>query len=329
MKKSKLLLGATVIMAGVLLTTGCGKTKLKNGEEVAIKVNGKNITADTLYKELRSKYAKNIIIDDIDKKIFDVVYKNDEDIEKQVKEQMDYIKNQYKDNWEETLKNAGYEDEYALEDEFRLQYQRNKAIDDNLKENIKEKDIKKYYEEEVVGDISAKHILIKVKSDSDSEGLSDEEAKKKANELIKKLDNGEDFAKLAKENSDDTGSATNGGDLGFFNKGQMVQEFEDAAYDLRINEYTKEPVKTTYGYHIILKTGEKDKAKLTKSLKKEIKDKIINEKKENDKTISITTLDKIRKNYGLKFKDSKLKKIYKEYIEEQKEQAEKQATNAN
>ena len=48
MKKSKLLLGATVIMAGVLLTTGCGKTKLKNGEEVAIKVNGKNITADTL-----------------------------------------------------------------------------------------------------------------------------------------------------------------------------------------------------------------------------------------------------------------------------------------
>ena len=329
MKKSKLLLGATVIMAGVLLTTGCGKTKLKNGEEVAIKVNGKNITADTLYKELRSKYAKNIIIDDIDKKIFDVVYKNDEDIEKQVKEQMDYIKNQYKDNWEETLKNAGYEDEYALEDEFRLQYQRNKAIDDNLKENIKEKDIKKYYEEEVVGDISAKHILIKVKSDSDSEGLSDEEAKKKANELIKKLDNGEDFAKLAKENSDDTGSATNGGDLGFFNKGQMVQEFEDAAYDLRVNEYTKEPVKTTYGYHIILKTGEKDKAKLTKSLKKEIKDKIVNEKKENDKTISITTLDKIRKNYGLKFKDSKLKKIYKEYIEEQKEQAEKQATNAN
>ena len=329
MKKSKLLLGATVIMAGVLLTTGCGKTKLKNGEEVAIKVNGKNITADTLYKELRSKYAKNIIIDDIDKKIFDVVYKNDEDIEKQVKEQMDYIKNQYKDNWEETLKNAGYEDEYALEDEFRLQYQRNKAIDDNLKENIKEKDIKKYYEEEVVGDISAKHILIKVKSDSDSEGLSDEEAKKKANELIKKLDNGEDFAKLAKENSDDTGSAANGGDLGYFNKGEMVQEFEDAAYGLKVNEYTKEPVKTTYGYHIILKTGEKDKAKLTKSLKKEIKDKIVNEKKENDKTISITTLDKIRKNYGLKFKDSKLKKIYKEYIEEQKEQAEKQATNAN
>ena len=329
MKKSKFLLGTAVIMAGLLLTTGCGKTKLKNGEEVAIKVNGKNITADTLYKELRSKYAKNIIIDDIDKKIFDVVYKNDEDIEKQVKNQMEYVKNQYKDNWEETLENAGYKSEKEFKEELILNYQREKAVEDYVKESIKEDEIKKYYDDKVVGDISAKHILIKVKSDSDQEGLSDEEAKKKANELIKKLDNGEDFAKLAKENSDDTGSAANGGDLGYFNKGQMVKEFEEAAFDLRVNDYTKEPVKTTYGYHIILKTGEKDKAKLTKKLKKEIKDKIVAEKKENDKAITVTTLDKIRKNYKLKFKDSKLKKAYKEYIEEQTEQAEKQSTSTN
>ena len=322
MKKSKILVGTAVVMAGLLLTTGCGKTKLKNGEEVAIKVNGKNITADTLYKELRSKYAKNIIIDDIDKKIFDVVYKNDEEIEKQVKEQLEYVKSQYKDNWEETLKNAGYEDEYELEDAFRLQFQRNKAVDDYIKDSIKDKDIKKYYDDEYVGDISAKHILVKVKGATDTEGLSDEDAKKKAEDLIKKLDDGEDFAKLAKENSDDTGSAANGGDLGYFNKGQMVKEFEDAAFGLKVNEYTKEPVKTTYGYHIILKTGEKDKGKLTKALKKEIKEKIVSEKKENDKTITITALDSIRKNYKLKFKDSKLKQLYKEYIEEQKEQAE-------
>ena len=86
--------------------------------------------------------------------------------------------------------------------------------------------------------------------------------RKKLKDLIKKLNDGEDFATLAKENSDDTGSAANGGDLGYFNKGEMVKEFEDAAYNLKVNEYTKEPVKTTYGYHIILKTGEKDKAKL-------------------------------------------------------------------
>ena len=175
----------------------------------------------------------------------------------------------------------------------------------------------------MAGDISAKHILIKVKSATDSEGLEDEEAKKKAKEIIKKLDDGEDFEKLAKENSNDPGSASNGGDLGYFNKGDMVKEFEEAAYDLRVNEYTKEPVKTSYGYHIILKTGEKEKGKFDK-IKKELKDKLVEKKKEEDKTITVTALDEIRKNYKLKFKDSKLKKIYKEYIDEQIEQAEKQ-----
>ena len=321
MKKSKIVLGAAVIMAGVLLTTGC-KTKLKNGEEVAISVNGKNITADTLYKELRNKYAKQIIVDDIDRKIFNTIYKDDEEIEKLVSNQIEYIKNQYSDNYEETLKNAGYEDEDALKDEIRLSYQRTKAVDDYIKDNIKDDEIKKYYNEEMSGDISAKHILIKVKSDTDTEGLSDEEAKKKAEDLIKQLDDGADFSTLAKENSDDTGSATKGGDLGYFNKGEMVKEFETAAYDLKVNEYTKEPVKTSYGYHIILKTGEKDKAKL-KEVKKDIIEKLVEKKKEEDKTITVTALDEIRKNYKLKIKDSKLKKIYKEYINESKESATK------
>lgn len=325
MKKNKIVLGIAVIMVGVLLTTGCGKAKLKNGEEVAISVNGKNITADTLYKELKNKYAKNLIIDDIDKKIFDVVYKDDEEIEKQVDEQLEYIKNQYSDNWEETLESAGYSDEDELKDEIRLSYQRTKAVDDYLKDNIKDDEINKYYKDEVVGDISAKHILIKVKSDTDTEGLTDEEAKKKAENLIKQLNDGADFSELAKDNSDDTGSAAKGGDLGYFNKGDMVEEFENAAYSLKVDEYTKEPVKTTYGYHIILKTGEKDKAKL-KDIKDEIIEKLVSKKKEEDSTINVTALDEIRKNYKLKFKDSKLKKLYKEYIDSALKQAE-ESTN--
>ena len=103
----------------------------------------------------------------------------------------------------------------------------------------------------------------------------------------------------------------------------MVKEFEDAAYALKVNEYTKEPVKTSYGYHIILKTGEKDKKSLKKA-KKEIIEKLIDQKQSEDKTITVTALDEIRKNYGLKFKDSKLKSIYKEYIDEQLKQIEEQ-----
>ena len=320
--KKKILEGAILALGLVLLTTGCGKTKLKNGEEVAIKVNGENITADTLYNELREKYAKYLIINDIDKKIFDTIYKNDEEIEKQVNEQFEYYESQYSQSGsslEDVIKNYGYKNVKEFKDELRLNIQRSKAVDDYLKDNIKDSEIQKYYDENYAGDISAKHILIKVKASDSDEGLSDEEALNKANDLISKLNDGADFSELAKENSDDTGSASNGGDLGYFNKGQMVKEFEDAAYSLGVNEYTKEPVKTTYGYHIILKTGEKDKKALNDA-KEEIKEKILATKKE-DTTAQVTALDKIRKNYGLKFKDSKLKSIYKEYIDEQLENA--------
>ena len=87
-----------------------------------------------------------------------------------------------------------------------------------------------------------------------------EEALNKAKEVIKKLNDGADFAKLAKEYSSDSSNASKGGDLGYFNTGDMAEEFETAAYKLKLNEYTKEPVKTKFGYHIILKTGEKGKS---------------------------------------------------------------------
>ena len=240
MKKNKILLNALVISAGALILTGCGTVKLKNGEKVAISVNGGNITSDSFYKTLRNKYGKSILVDEIDKKIFNEIYKDNKEIESQVDNQLEYIKKQYSDDFEGTLKSAGYDSEDALKDELRLNYQRDKAVSDYVKE--------------VVGDISAKHILIKVKSDDDEDGLSDKEALKKAKDIIKKLDKGEDFDKLAKENSDDEGSKEKGGDLGYFNKGDMVEEFENAAYDLKVSEYTKEPVKTQFGYHVILKT---------------------------------------------------------------------------
>ena len=326
MKKKIIAIGTLVI--GTILLTGCGSSKLKNGEEVVFSVNGKNITADTFYKELKEKYAKTLMIDVIDKKILDEVYKNDTDIEKQASNTIESIKNQYSDNWEETLENAGYSSENDLKEEYVLSFQRQKAIKDYVKENISDDEIKKYYDEETAGDIRCKHILISVKDDSDEEstGLTDEEAKKKAEELIKKLDEGAKFDDLAKENSTDTGSASNGGDLGYFNKGEMVEEFETAAYKLKKNEYTKEPVKTTYGYHIILKTDEKEKAKLSK-VKDTIVENLVEKKMEEDPTLSVKALDELRKSYKLKFKDSKMKKLYKKYVDAAMKEAEESKNN--
>lgn len=311
--KNKILMSVGITLGAVVLLTGCGSAKLKDGSEMAFKVNGKKVSSEKVYKLLKEKYAKNLMADEIDKIIFDTIYKDDEEIKSQVEEQLEYYRTQYGDNWETTLKSAGYEDESVFEDELRLSFQRNKAVKDYIKENVTENEINSYYKDEYAGSISAKHILI-----STSNGRSEEEAEKEAKEIIKRLDKGEDFSEIAKEKSDDPGSKDNGGDLGYFGKGEMVKEFEDAAYALNVNEYTKEPVKTSYGYHIILKTGQKDKAEL-KDVKDTIIDKIVEKKINEDKLIAVTALEKIRKDYGLKINDSILKREYKEYIQEQKD----------
>ena len=138
----KKIMALSTILIGMLLICGCGNTKLKDGSDLAFKVKGKNFSADSLYTEIKKKYGVEVMINMIDKQIFNTIYKNDKDIEKQATTQIDTIKQQYKDNWDETLKNAGYNSETELKEEFILQYQRQKAIEDYVKKNIK---IKQYF----------------------------------------------------------------------------------------------------------------------------------------------------------------------------------------
>ncbi|MBB4009313.1 peptidylprolyl isomerase [Allorhizobium taibaishanense] len=102
-------------------------------------------------------------------------------------------------------------------------------------------EVKARYDKEIAAlpkeqEIHARHILVK----------TEDEAK----DVIKQLDAGKDFAELAKEKSTDS-SGSDGGDLGFFGKGRMVPEFEEAAFALKPGTYTKTPVKSQFGYHVI------------------------------------------------------------------------------
>lgn len=104
--------------------------------------------------------------------------------------------------------------------------------------------------------VKAKHILIRVKgapvqARPGKPELTDEEALAKAQDIRKRLLAGEDFAAIAKAESDDAGSGAQGGELGEFKKGAMVPPFEKAAFEAKVGEVT-EPVKSPFGYHLII-----------------------------------------------------------------------------
>ena len=265
--------------------------------------------------------------------------KSDSDAKKYADEQLESIKKYYVDDDgkydEKSLLSAlnqyyGISSLDGFKEMLKLTYYRNKAVDDYAKNSITDKQVQKYYDEEYVGDISCKHILIAPKttdSMSDAEKKKAEEAAlKTAKEVIKKLNDGAKFDDLAKEYSDDDSNKDKGGDLGYFNKGDMVTEFETAAYALKLNKYTTTPVKTKFGYHIILKTGAKEKEALDK-----VKDTIIttlaDKAKEDDNTMQINALVELRKKYGMKIEDSSLSKQYSNYISNQILQAQSNKTS--
>jgi len=316
--KKKILL---VALMAVLLC-GCGKAKLSDGKDAVVSFKkGESISVDSLYDEMKDRYAISILIDMIDKEILFEEYKDKkDDAKKYANDNIESLKTNYET--EEELLNAiqsyyGYSSINEFKDYIILNYYRDLATDDYAKSQVTEDAINKYYEEETVGDIEASHILITVdvKDDATDEEKekADKKALKKANEVIEKLNNGEKFEDLAKSYSEDDSNKDNGGALGKFNKGDMVKEFETAAYDLNVNEYTKEPVKTSYGYHIILKTKEYDKDKL-ENVKEDIIETLADELLENDKTISITALKELRKDKGMKIEDSELKSAYNKYM---------------
>lgn len=332
MKNKKLILSISCLLLISLFVTGCKQEiELKDGAKVAVSVDGGKITANEYYEKIKESNVAELI-DMIDHELFDEKYPTSDDETKKVEDQIAQLKESYPD--EDTLNSIlnqyfGVNTEKELEELLRLEYKRELAVKDFIADNLKDDEIEKYYKEKIYGEVSAKHILIipSVSDDAEEDEIAqaETEAEKTAKDIIKKLEKGEKFDDLAKKYSQDTASATNGGDLGYFELDEMVDEFSNAVKELKVDEYSKEPVKTSYGYHIILKTGAKEKPEL-KDVKEEIKEKITLQRLNEDVTLYYQTLIDIREANNIKWNDTVLEDKYNDLMEQLIESAKASAT---
>lgn len=316
----KILLGAITTL-GLLTLTGCGKSAEVDSKNV-VEMKGTKITAQEFFDDIKEDHIKELI-DKMDHKLLDEEYKETDEEDRYVEEQIDTLKTTYANGDEETFKSIlptyfGVDTVKELEDSIRIEYKREQAINDYIEKNISDKEVENYYNTYTTGEVTASHILIKSDAKStdsaDVQAKAEEKAKNEAEKIIKELDAGADFAELAKKYSDDQATAKNGGSLGSFSPDDMVEQFAAAVKELKVNEYTKKPVKTTYGYHIILKTAEEDKPEL-KDVEKSIREKLRTQKLDADKSLYYKSLKEFRESKGLKFGDSTMKKAYDDYME--------------
>lgn len=290
----------------VLLLTGCSVAKLSNGEDSVVTFNEGGISADDLFEVLKEKYGTTELVTLIDSELLEREYDESQEENQYIKDVIASLKEQWGDSYESNMK-ASYNvsSESEFKDFIRLNYRRLLWEEDYSKESVTDTEINDYYNDALIGDITASHILIKVDSED-----KDEESLNLAKEIITKLNNGEDFASLAKEYSDDAANSENGGSLGKFNdRSNYDENFLEAAIALNVGEYSKTPVKSQFGYHIIYKTAQDEKPALD-DVKDAIIEKIAKEKVDNDSSFMTTAILALREKYGIKITDSVLSDGY-------------------
>ena len=314
-------LAVAVIVESILLINGTFTKipKNANGEDIIVSLkDGTNYTVNDLYNKLKGKYALSTLMDMVDGKILESEYADKkEEVEKYANNILSNLKANYSSDEEltEALQTYGYN---SIDDYLALvkssQYT-SYATTDYAKTLIKDDEIKKYYNEKYHADMTGEHILVKPASTS-NEDL--EKAKKKAQEVIKAIQEdikkGTSIQDAFRKYKDDTSVTYQ--DLGTFNYNEMDEAFSKAAYALKVNEMSTSPVKSSFGYHIILKTAEAEKKSLDDA-KEEIKESLAEEKVAADQTIQVKAMVELRKKYGLKINDTEIEQSYNRYVNNQ------------
>ena len=287
---------------------------LKDGTQPVATLDGKNITADDLYTSMKNYYSVKVFLNNVDKLILNKKYPDTDEMKKEIQSTADYYYQVYEKNYGYTkdkfLSEYGFATEADFLESLSLDYRRNKYYEEYAKSLVTDKEIEKYYENDVFGDVDSKHILVSIKKDSDTDGLTDSEAKALAEEIIDKLNNGTSWDDIITEYGDKITHE----ELGY----QAFNASLESAYlkeckDLAVGSYSKTPVLTSYGYHIVYKIAQKDKPELN-NIKDDVIEVLAKEKKNNDTNLYYKALINLREEAKLEITDTKLKDEYNDYI---------------
>ncbi|MGM0901066.1 MAG: peptidylprolyl isomerase [Bacillota bacterium] len=274
-----------IILVVVALVVGLGFSK----QETIASIDGEKITKDELYDVLVGQYGATALSALIDNKIIEMeaakekITVSDKEIEDEY--------NAYVDSYggEEAL-SAALKQSGISEDDLKVDIENYFKLEKLLEPRVEitEEELKTYFDEnkesfDELEQVEASHILV--------------EDEATATEVAEKLASGGDFDELAAEYSTDAANAESGGELGYFAKGDMVEEFENTAFSMEVGTIS-DPVKTDYGYHIIKVTDKKEaKEAVFEDHKEEINEILFNEKIQSEYT---TWLEEKKEEYTIK-----------------------------
>ena len=325
--------GLILSLICLLTLCGCGKIPtLQNGEEAVITFakdeKEHKISAEELFEELKTNFGLEATLKLIDTYILETEFEDyKEEATTNAENYIEAMIESYGD--EKTLLeaiqyNTNYSTIEAYQEYLYISFMQSHALEEYAKNQVTDKEIETYYNDEAKGDVEVYHILITpdVTDDmkSDEKTKAEDEAMTKAKDIIKKLNKAdnklEEFKKLVKEFSEDEATNKKDGNLGYINYGDLDETYDellDAVYKLKDGNYSKDVVTTELGYHVIYRNASKEKASL-KDLKEEIIETLANRKMEKDSEISLNSMKYYRELYNMKIIDSTLDRQYGIYL---------------